>query len=123
MPLPPIVAALSPEDRSVFRHRLGEAVEWLVALLDAIDGDPDLEPYLAGNPYANEGYGYRDTNDREGDCSDYEPEEEDDDGDTGIADMDAFGDPELCWTAKGLAFDGSGAASALALLESRRAVR
>lgn len=111
MPLLPIVVVLQPEDRDAFRHRLADAVEELIALLDALDGDPNLEPYLAAN-------GWLITDDREGDYSDFEPEEENDDGDSGIADLDARGDPELCWTAKRLYFDGAGVTIARVLLAS-----
>ena len=71
------LAWLPAGDRAAFRHRLADAIECLIALLDALDGD------------------------------------------SGIADLDARGDPELCWAAKGLLFDGSGAAAArIALAEA-----
>jgi hypothetical protein len=36
------------------RQRLEDAIEKAIALLDAIDGDPDLEPSLGYNPYMGE---------------------------------------------------------------------
>ena len=52
------------------------AIEMLIALLDAIDGEADLEPYLAG--FDGE------ATDRENDPAD----REEDPGESGIADMD-----------------------------------
>ncbi len=50
-----------------FKQALGDEVERLIALADEIDGDPDLEPDLAGTP--NQGAAC----DAEGDASDLEP--------------------------------------------------
>ena len=33
-----------------FKQALGDEIERLIALADEIDGDPDLEPDLAGTP-------------------------------------------------------------------------
>lgn len=46
------------------RVSIATTIERLIDMLDAIDGDPDLEPYLAGT--------YPETEDREGDTSDDE---------------------------------------------------
>ncbi len=50
-----------------FKQALGDEIERLIALADEIDGDPDLEPDLAGTP--NQGAAC----DAEGDDSDLEP--------------------------------------------------
>lgn len=57
----------------ITRARLEAKIEELVALLDLVDGDENLEPYLADTDpkYA----------DIEGDDSDFEPEETDENGD------------------------------------------
>jgi hypothetical protein len=51
------------------RARIEATVEHLVALLDRIDGDPDLEPSLGYSPY--------DENDLEGDDCDLEIDNDD----------------------------------------------
>lgn len=59
------------------RHKIERAIDVLIALLDAADGDPDLEPYLAGF--------HPQDDDREGD-----DEREDDPAERGIADYDGL---------------------------------
>ncbi|CAN7597013.1 hypothetical protein LJR234_004599 [Mesorhizobium amorphae] len=49
------------------RRSIEDEIERLISLLDFVEPDPDLEPYLAGR---GEVVG---TDDREGDDSDYEP--------------------------------------------------
>ena len=49
------------------RHRMERAVEKLLAALDALDGDPDLEPSLAGGYWAATSDG---GDDREMECED-----------------------------------------------------
>lgn len=61
-------------------RRLAEAhIERLIAILDSLDGDPDMEPSLAGY---SEGM-----DDREGDDADG-PEE--DPAESGVADLDGY---------------------------------
>lgn len=62
---------------SLHRHKIEKAIDILIALLDAADGDPDLEPSLGYNPYGS--------NDAEGD-----DEREDDPAERGIADYDGL---------------------------------
>lgn len=44
-PQPTVFLPMTP----ALRRRIEEAVERLIGLLDEIDGDADLEPYLAGS--------------------------------------------------------------------------
>jgi hypothetical protein len=98
------------------RAAIATSIERLIDLLDALDDDPDLEPYLAD--YSGQG------DDREGDDSDLEPscgwvaceaayasygqgqgvheEEEEPSGFGDVEGMleDMTGEPELGWTAK-----------------------
>lgn len=61
------------------RQQIEAEVERLLSLLDILDGDTDLEPYLTGDSDGMD--------DREGDDADG-PEE--DSGESGIADMDGY---------------------------------
>lgn len=76
-------AITTANGEAVSRHRLERYIETLIDLLDAIDGDPDLEeggdlePYLAG---ADPGH-----DDRE-----FDDEREHDDAEHGIADQDGL---------------------------------
>lgn len=64
------------------RQRAAAEVERLLSLLDELDGDPDLEPYLASN-------GDMVADDREDQCEDEgEDERENDPAEMGIADAD-----------------------------------
>jgi len=40
----PMALELPAEGRAALRRRAADAVEWLLAILDALDADPDLEP-------------------------------------------------------------------------------
>ena len=75
--------ALSPAST---RHLIEDEIERLIALLDQIDSDPDLEPWLAGE-LAPGDLG----DDREEECED-EGSQCDDEGviESGIADEDAL---------------------------------
>lgn len=61
---------------NIHRHKIERAIDVLIALLDAADGDPDLEPSLGYNPYGS--------NDAEGEHDGREPDED--------------GEPDLGWT-------------------------
>jgi hypothetical protein len=63
------------------RDEAAAEVERLLAFLDATDGDIDLEPYLTG--WNGDG----DNDDREGDPAD---DRQEDDGESGIADLDGY---------------------------------
>jgi hypothetical protein len=73
----PILITVNPRDRL----QLATTIERLVNLLDDMDGDPDLEPYLAGLHMGGH------TDDREGDEACY----------AGDADLE----PSLGWTSSG----------------------
>ncbi len=82
----------------ITRARLEAKIEELVALLDLVDGDENLEPYLADT--------YPEKEDREDD-DEREPEETDQNGD----------EEDCCWSedewppySGNLQFDGSGVA-------------
>lgn len=74
---------LTANGEAVSRHRIEKYIEQLIDMLDAMDGDPDieeggdLEPYLAGADPAD--------NDRE-----FEDEREYDPAEHGIADEDGL---------------------------------
>jgi hypothetical protein len=68
------------------RLRIATTIENLIALLDDIDGDENLEPYLAGFAGGDDDREYDGGDDREGD-----DEREADPAECGIADLDALG--------------------------------
>lgn len=51
----------NPAEREHLRAKVERVIDLLIAFLDDLDGDPDLEPNLAGD-------------DREGDDADLEPD-------------------------------------------------
>lgn len=55
------------------RHKLEDEIERLIALLDALDGDCDLEPSVGGSPFD----GQIGAVDLEGDMSDWEVDQDD----------------------------------------------
>lgn len=61
------------------RQHLEDVIENLVALLDKLDGDPDLEPYLAGEYWGTGGDDREDENEHGGDVQD-EPHDQIDEG-------------------------------------------
>lgn len=93
----------------ITRARLESKIEELVALLDLVDGDENLEPYLA------------DTNpkhaDIEGDDSDFEPEETDQNGDEQDC---CHSEDEWRPFSGDLQFDGSGNTIARRMVRERR---
>jgi hypothetical protein len=72
-----------PEDPTM-RERIEAAIESLLQLLDALDGDPDLEPTMG---YVVRGYA-DEAEDEE--IDDEDDEREDDPADMGIADADGL---------------------------------
>lgn len=74
------------DNRTARRRHAEEMIEFAIALLDAVDGDCDLEPYLAaqGDPYKND--------DREAD----EDGEPDDDGEPSLAAPENARGPYWC---------------------------
>jgi len=90
------------------RRRLEAKIDELISLLDLLDGDPDLEPYLADTPGSHRDG--RPSDDREGDDSDLEPEETDQNGDEQDC---SFHTGE----GHGTMYDGSGVAIALRMIE------
>jgi hypothetical protein len=76
----------TPESRLRFREAVGLEIERLINLLDVMEGDPDLEPYLAGEGWAGQMGGSLD--DREGDL-------DEDEGDGSADDEPSLGSPEL----------------------------
>ena len=67
------------------RAQIEAEIERLIAVLDELDGDPDLEPWLAEN-------GFNITDDREGhDVLDEGEDLREDDEDNGDA------EPSMCW--------------------------
>jgi len=91
----------------ITRTRVEAAIEALVALLDDVDGDPDLEPSLGYNCYGGDDRELDTSDDepslgwtRDGFCgSTFDPDLEKDDAEHGIADawglaeqgLDSFG--------------------------------
>lgn len=99
------------------RRRMEAAIEALIASLDAIDGDIDLE---------HEDSDFEDGADLEVVCEDEGCDGGDRESDTaehGIAHPDALLDPTLSIGMRAAAFDGSGRAVARDLLQSRRNAR
>ncbi|MGP4666385.1 hypothetical protein [Agrobacterium pusense] len=93
----------------ITRARLEAKIEELVALLDLVDGDENLEPYLADTDSKHV--------DIEGDDSDFEPEETDQNGD----EQDCCHSEDEWRPFSGeLHFDGSGNSIARGLVRERR---
>ncbi|QIX20083.1 hypothetical protein FOB41_07415 [Agrobacterium pusense] len=92
----------------ISRARLEAKIEELVALLDLLDGDENLEPYLADT--------YPEKEDREGDDSDFEPEETDQNGDEGDC---CRSEDEWRPFSGDLKFDGSGNSIAGRMIRGR----
>ncbi|WP_140426961.1 hypothetical protein [Ensifer aridi] len=97
------------------RRRIEAKIDELVALLDLIDGDPDLEPYVG---WASIGRGYTDGESHD----EAEDEREDDVAERGIADLDALNltMQEEDWFGT-LCFDGTGNIVAGKMLKSTAA--
>lgn len=75
---------MAPADILSLRRELEFRIEAMIALLDLIDGDPDLEPYLAGFEK-----GFRDDREDEAELL------EDSDEDSAVDDF-PIDDDELC---------------------------
>lgn len=73
------------------RLRLATTIENLIALLDAIDGDENLEPYLAGFSGIGDDQKGDDERERDADTDEGDGDCDDEHGDNGIADLDALG--------------------------------
>ncbi|MEF2554088.1 hypothetical protein VQ042_22585 [Aurantimonas sp. A2-1-M11] len=74
-PIPTTFIPLTPQ----LRRRIEETIEQLMAILDAFDGDPDLEHCAGDMPDQDAG------DEREPD-EDFEPDEDD--------------EPDLCWSVR-----------------------
>lgn len=90
------------------RAELERRIEELIALLDLVDGDENLEPYLAGT--------YPEEEDREAD-DEREPDETDQNGDE---EDGCRSEDEWRPYSGNLQFDGSGEALARGLLRERQ---
>lgn len=70
MSLHPDLATLARPVRPDVRKRIEDAIERMIGILDAIDGDPDLEPHLAST-VSEDCYGdHVPIDDREEQCED-----------------------------------------------------
>ena len=100
---------MKPGPIEITRARLEAKIEELVALLDLVDGDENLEPNLADTDPKHA--------DLEGDDSDLEPEETDQNGD----EQDCCHSEEEWRPFSGdLQFDGSGNSIARGMVRERR---
>ncbi|WP_117196394.1 hypothetical protein [Rhizobium terrae] len=89
------------------RRRLEAKIEELIGLLDLVDGDENLEPYLAGfDEFSLDDREVEDENDEDG--GDAEPEETDQDGDEEDGDKSEDDTLQGGWFVMGKLEGGSG---------------